>query len=73
MMRNGQSATFQLLFQKFLLGTSVPRIIQSSSLRISIEISMYLKIISITGLHKVGKQIFLTQPPLLIHAFFAYN
>ena len=57
MMRNGQSATFQLLFQQFLLGTSVPRIIQSSFIliRISIEVSMYLKIISISD--KVGKWI----------------
>ena len=67
MMRNGQSATFQLLFQQFLLGTSVPRVMQSSPLRISIEIPMYLKIISITGLHKVGKKC-LTQPPPLIYA-----
>ena len=67
MMRNGQSATFQLLFQQFLLGTSVPRIIQSSFIliRISIEVSMYLKIISISGLNKIGKRICLTQLPQL--------
>ena len=37
-------------------------------IRISIEISMYLKIISISSLNKVGKRICLTQPPPLIHA-----
>ena len=36
-MRNGQSATFQLLFQQFLLGTSVPRIIQSSFLYVFLQ------------------------------------